>query len=61
MNTNTDNNSEIDLSQAMADRVRAGEPIHVVMPTNESLLRLHLAAINRLRTETGMPVHVVYN
>jgi len=61
MVTNTDNNSEIDLFQVMAAKVRAGEPVHIAMPATEPLLRLHLDMITRLRTETGLPVHVIYN
>ena len=61
MNTNTDNRSEMDLFHIMLTKVRAGEPVHITLPTTEPLLRLHLGMINRLRTETGLPVHVIYN
>ena len=61
MNTNTERPPEIDLFQALATKVRAGEPVHIALPASEPLLRLHLATITRLRNETGMPVHVIYN
>lgn len=60
MDTSTDNNSEIDLFQVMVAKVRAGEPVHISVPATEPLLHLHLATINRLRAETGMPVQVIY-
>ena len=63
MDTNPDNNDndEIDLCQIMVTKVRSGNPVQVAMPTTEPLLRLHLSMITRLRAETGMPVHVIYN
>lgn len=61
MNTNTDNSTEIDLFEVMAEKVRAGKPVHIEIPATEPLLRLHLGTIKRLRAKTGMPVHVIYN
>lgn len=61
---NTKHNStptEVDMFDALAARVRAGEPIHVSGQLDEVQGRLHVALVNRLRRETGLPVHVVHS
>ena len=60
-NTQPDNRSEVDLFDVFAARVRAGEPIHVTGPQDDVQGRLHAALVNRLRQETGKPVHVIHN
>ena len=62
MNISNDKSSpEIDLFDALAARVRAGQPIHVTGPLDETLGRMHLAMVNRLRADTGLPVHVIHS
>lgn len=52
---------EVDMFDVFAACVRAGEPIHVSGPLDESQARLHVALINRLTRETGRYVHVIYS
>lgn len=58
MDTNEPN--EIDLLDALSERVRAGEPIHVTGPFDEVQGKLHIAMLNRLLGR-GLPVQVVYS
>jgi len=55
--------NEIDMIEALAQKVRADEPIYVTVtpPLNDAAGKMHLATVNRLREMTGMPVHVIYN
>jgi len=52
---------EVDHFDVLASRVRAGEPIHIIGPLEGALGKLHLDTIHRLRSETGMPVRVIYS
>ena len=54
-------NNEIDMFEVLADKVRAGEPIHVTGPLSDVVGKMHLAMVRRLRETTGLPVHVVYS
>jgi hypothetical protein len=51
---------EVALSDVLADRVRAGEPIHVLGSLDEAQAKLHAATVNRLMVETGLPVTVIH-
>jgi hypothetical protein len=53
--------AEVDLFDVLAARVRAGEPIHVAGPLDEVQGQLHVALVNRLRRETGLPVQVLHS
>lgn len=59
MNTNESN--EIDMIEALAARVRAGQPIYVTGPLSDVPGKMHIAMVNRLREMTSMPVHVIHN
>ena len=62
MNTNNpETHTDVDLLEILAERVRAGEPIHITGPLDGSVGQLHLVTIAKLRAETGLPVRVVYN
>lgn len=52
---------EVSISEVLAARVRAGEPIHVSGPLTGTLGKVHIAAIEKVRAETGLPVHVVFS
>ena len=52
---------EIDMIEALATRVRAGQPIHVTGSLNDISGKMHIAMVNRLREMTGMPVQVIHN
>ena len=52
--------TEVDLMDALATRVRAGEPIHINGPLDGPVANAHLSMVARLRSETGMPVHIIY-
>ena len=52
--------SEVDIYEVLADRVRAGEPIHINGPIDGVVGQLHLALVARLRRETGLAVRVIY-
>ncbi|WOB11218.1 hypothetical protein [Piscinibacter gummiphilus] len=56
-----DAHQEVDLFDVMAARIRAGEPIHIQVPFPEVLGRTILAQIERLKRETGKPVHVIFS
>jgi hypothetical protein len=56
-----DTRPEVGLFDVMAARVRAGEPIHVQVPFPEPLGKAMLEQIERLRRETGKPVHVIFS
>ena len=58
---NPQSSAEFTLFDGMAARVRAGEPIHVLSPCAESLGRVLLAQIERLKAETGKPVHIIFS
>jgi len=58
---NTNEHTEIDMTEALAQKVRAGEPIYVTGPMSETAGTMHVALVNRLRELTGMPVHVIHN
>jgi len=51
---------EVGLFDVMTARVRAGEPIHVQVPFPEALGKALLVQIERLKQETGKPVHVIF-
>lgn len=53
--------SEIGFYDLMVARVRAGEPIHIQGPDPESLGHALLGQVERLKRETGMPVHVIFS
>ena len=57
----TNEHNEIDMIEALAQKVRAGEPIYITGPLNDAVGKMHLATVNRLREMTGMPVHVIHN
>jgi len=52
---------DLDLSDVLAARVRAGEPIHISGPLDGPIGLAHLATISRLRAETGLAVRVIYS
>lgn len=52
---------EIPLSEVLIARVRAGEPIHISGPLDGPVGQAHLATISKLRTETGLPVRVIFS
>lgn len=52
---------ELDLIDVLAARVRAGEPIHITGPLDGPVGQVHLATISKLRTETGLPVRVIFS
>lgn len=56
-----DTHTEVDLFEVLAARVRAGEPIHITGPLGGAVGELHLAIVSRLRSETGLPVRVIYS
>lgn len=51
----------VDQLDVLAARVRAGEAIHVDGPLEGPVGLAHLAMINRLRSETGLPVRVIFS
>ena len=51
---------EINLTDMLAERVRAGQPIHVSGQLDDVNARLHAATVNRLMVETGLPVTVIH-
>lgn len=53
--------SEVDLVDVIAARVQTGKPVYVTGPLDDAQGRLHVAMINRLRNETGKPIHVIHN
>ena len=52
--------TEVDLMEVLAARVRAGAPIHINGPLDGPVATAHLSMVSRLRSEIGMPVHVIY-
>ena len=52
---------EVDLFDVMSARVRAGEPIFIQVPFPDPLGKALLEQIERLRRETGKPVHVIFS
>lgn len=52
---------EIDMVEAIASRVRTDNPVHVMGPLDDVQGRLHVALVNRLRQESGKPVHVIHS
>lgn len=52
---------EVELNNVLADRVRAGQPIHVSGPLNDIQAKLHAAAVNRLMQDTGLTVTVIHS
>lgn len=58
---NTNEHTEIDMTEALAQKVRAGEPIYVMGSMSEAAGKMHVALVNRLRETTGMPVHVIHS
>ena len=54
------NHPEIDLLDVLAGRVRDGLPIYVSGYLDEEKTKLHVEMINRLMTDTRMPVHVIH-
>ena len=57
----TNDHYEVDMIEPLAEKVRAGEPIHVTGPLDDVQGKLHVALVNRLREMTGMPVHVIHS
>jgi hypothetical protein len=57
----TNEHTEIDMTEALAQRVRAGESIYVTGPMSEAAGKMHVALVNRLCETTGMPVHVIHS
>ncbi|WP_402721309.1 hypothetical protein [Janthinobacterium rivuli] len=57
----TNESKEIDMIEALAARVRAGQPIYVKGPLNDVSGMMHIEMVNRLREMTGMPVNVIHN
>lgn len=51
---------EIILTNMLAERVRAGQPIYVAGQLDEVNARLHAATVNRLMVETVLPVTVIH-
>lgn len=51
----------VDLDEVLADRVRAGQAIHVSGPLDEVQAKLHATTINRLMRDTGLPVTVIHS
>lgn len=52
---------EVDMFDVLAARVRSGQSIHVNGQLDDVQGKLHVALVNRLRSETGMPVHVIHS
>lgn len=62
MSTNEQNTrQEVDMFDALAARVRAGEPIYVSGTLDDVSGKMHIAMVNRLREMTGMPVHIIHH
>lgn len=55
------NHPEVDMFEVLAERVRAGEPIHITGPLDVPVGQIHLATIDKLRRETGLMVQVIYS
>lgn len=53
--------ADFTLFEGMAARVRAGEPIHIQLPCPDALGRALLKQIDRLKAETGKPVHIIFS
>lgn len=60
MDTEEQKRTEVEIFDVFAARVRAGDPIYVTGHLDDVQGHLHVALVNRLRMETGMPVHVIY-
>lgn len=52
---------EVDLHEVLVAKVRAGEPIYIAGPLDGPDGHVHLETISRLRSETGLPVRVIFN
>lgn len=59
IHSNTSKPSDGDYD-VLAYRVRNGDPIYVHGDLDDAKGRLHVALVNRLRHETGMPVRVIH-
>lgn len=51
---------EINLTDMLAERVRAGQPIYVAGPLGDIQAKLHATTINLLMAETGLSVTVIH-
>lgn len=59
MDTN-ESSLELDINNVLADRVRAGQPIHVAGSLDEVQAKLHAGTVNQLMQDTGMSVTVIH-
>lgn len=50
----------IDLSAVLTESVRAGRPIHVSGTLDHVQAKTHIATVNRLMADTGLPVTVIH-
>jgi len=52
--------TEVDFFDLMAAKVRNSEPLVIQGPITGLLSNVHFALIERLKSETGLPVRVIY-